>query len=137
MIKLIKHLLGHKFLLFCAISFTIIITTGSLISTNAIPKVDFEISDKTIHTTAYFFLFVVWAIYATLSIYKASKAKIILLTSVLIFIYGIIIEVIQENFVPTRQADLFDVLANTIGILLGILFFNLSIKNILKLKNRN
>lgn len=110
---------------------------GSLISTNTITKVNIELSDKTLHTVAYFFLSVVWAIYATLSFHKISKTKIILFTSVLIFIYGMIIEVIQENFVPTRQADILDVLANTIGILLGILIFNLSIKNILKLKNGN
>jgi len=39
------------------------------------------------------------------------------------FIYGIVIEVLQELFFESRTADIWDVVANSAGILLGWLIF--------------
>lgn len=36
---------------------------------------------------------------------------------------GYLVEVIQGNFVPNRAYDMFDVLANSIGTIIGIIFF--------------
>ena len=44
-------------------------------------------------------------------------------------IYGIVIEVIQENLTATRKADIADVLANIFGSITGYIVF-------LKVKNR-
>ncbi len=38
-------------------------------------------------------------------------------------LFGIFIEITQHFFVPGRQGDLYDVLANTIGCLIGIVMF--------------
>tara|TARA_R110000787_G_scaffold43892_1_gene107432 strand:- start:26840 stop:26998 length:159 start_codon:yes stop_codon:yes gene_type:complete len=50
---------------------------------------------------------------------------------ILCFFYGIIIEVIQELFIPLRKADLFDVSANMIGAFSGALLF-WNVKNRIK-----
>ena len=47
------------------------------------------------------------------------------------FFYGIIIEIIQELFIPFRNLELFDVLANMIGAILGALLF-WNVKNRIK-----
>jgi VanZ family protein len=39
------------------------------------------------------------------------------------FMFGIFIELMQHFFIPGRQGDIIDVLANTIGCLLGIVLF--------------
>lgn len=135
MMKLIKHLLEPKGLLFFAILITALITTGSLINSSSIPKVNIDLSDKIIHSLAYFLLFIVWAFYGALSTKKKSYKQVAAFAAILVFIYGIIIEVLQEQLSPTRRADVNDVLANTIGILLGILIYSLTVKKILKLKN--
>ncbi len=45
-----------------------------------------------------------------------------------VFIYGIIIEILQGVFTNNRQADLFDVFANFAGITVATLFFMLVFK---------
>jgi VanZ family protein len=42
---------------------------------------------------------------------------------ILCLTYGIIIEVLQHLFVDSRQADILDVLANTIGIIIGTIVY--------------
>ena len=36
-------------------------------------------------------------------------------------VYGIVIEILQHLFTDTRKADIFDVLANAFGALVGLL----------------
>ena len=38
-------------------------------------------------------------------------------------LYGIVIEVIQEHFIPLRHGDVWDLLANSAGIALGAILF--------------
>lgn len=45
-----------------------------------------------------------------------------------VFIYGIIIEILQGALTNYRQADLYDVFANFSGIAVGTLFFVLVLK---------
>ncbi len=40
------------------------------------------------------------------------------------FIYGIILELLQSTITTHRTGDFLDVLANTFGILMGLLIFN-------------
>ena len=53
---------------------------------------------------------------------KIRKKKVFWITPVLLMIYGIIIEVVQGSFTSYRSAELLDVLANTLGAVLGTLF---------------
>ena len=90
------------------------------------PKVEVSYSniDKVYHLFAYFMLSSCWL----LSFYKKPALKYIIVISCII--YGIIIEVLQDTLTLYRTGDFKDVLANTLGIVLGLLVFNQFLKKI-------
>jgi len=112
--------LEHKLFLFLAIFITIIIGWGSLITIgNTIPS-DINISDKAIHLTAYLILTLCWLI-ACKNEFKILNINVYVIF--LIFCYGIIIEVLQATVTTNRQFEIKDIVANTIGIVLGFTVF--------------
>ncbi|PKQ44470.1 teicoplanin resistance protein VanZ [Confluentibacter flavum] len=72
--------------------------------------------DKIFHSLSYAVLAFLW-FYTFFFQFKISKTKAILFASVISIIFGIIIEVLQGVFTSTRQADVYDVLANSLGVL--------------------
>jgi len=72
-------------------------------------------SDKIGHWVAYFTLGITWFLYAHLN------GKKIYLFFIVLVAYGIIIEVCQGLFTSNRQFDVFDMVANTLG--LGLAWF--------------
>lgn len=84
--------------------------------------------DKVVHAGAYCILTLSWLLALNNKV-KSLKSSILIL--ILIFIYGIIIELLQGVFTSDRNADLLDIIANTVGILIAIIVF----KSILK-KNK-
>lgn len=112
---------------YLAIVLTIAITIGSLISPNNLIKPSVQVSDKFVHTTAYFILTLSWLLSFRL-VLRLMKQLILILF--IVFIYGIIIEVMQEIFTSYREADYYDILANFIGIsIAGIAFYFIFQKN--------
>lgn len=120
MLQRIKKLLEDNALLLAIIT-TIII---AILSLTAVPKIDlgFKIksSDKYLHAIAYFTLSIVWyfALYEKL---KKNSTKIYVI--ILLIAYGIILEALQGGLTKYRTADIFDVVANTFGIVLATLLF--------------
>lgn len=115
--KVIKVFLERKFLFF-AISWTVLITVLSLISTTKIPSIPFPVKDKIVHFVFYFVLTLSWFMsFKYLDFYK--KIKIVCFA----IVYGIIIEVLQGVFTVNREADVFDALANSLGAILAYLIF--------------
>jgi len=120
MLQRIKKLLEHNAFLLAIVA-TIII---AILSLTAIPKIDlgfkFKSNDKYLHALAYFTLSLVWyfALYEKLKI-KSHKIYVILM----LITYGIILEVLQGGLTKYRTADIFDVLANTFGIVIATLLF--------------
>jgi len=120
--KIIKNLLERKLYHFIAIFLTILITVGSLIATKnivEIPSIPFF--DKITHIAAYGLLTISWLL--TSKKIKNQRKRTVVIAA-LLFIYGIVIEVLQEIITNYRQADLLDVLANLVGIVLASIFFN-------------
>ncbi|MEO9571074.1 MAG: VanZ family protein [Polaribacter sp.] len=120
--KLIKSLFKDN-LFIIAIGITIGIAYLSLMQ---VPKtqLSFTSSDKVYHLFAYFTLTICWLF----SFYKKTSLKYkIVITCI---IYGIIIEILQHTLTKYRTGDIYDVLANTIGIILGLIVFNLILKKI-------
>ncbi len=135
MIKLIKRLLGDKPLLFFALIYTTIITIGSLVNPASLPKIDSNLSDKTIHVIAYFILTILWTLYGLFKFKETKFKKILITICALSFLYGMIVEVLQSELTENRQADIFDIIANGIGIFLAAILLILSQIKIKKLKS--
>jgi len=115
--------LERKLYFFIAISFTIAITIGSLISIkNVMELPPVNNLDKFLHTSAYFLLTLSW-LFALKKSVKLKKKYTLVIT--VIFVYGIIIEVLQESLTINRQADFYDLFANLGGILIAYVFFNI------------
>ena len=121
-VKITKHLSERNFLIL-AILWTIGVTVASLASLNNLPSVSIPGNDKTAHFVFYFVFFVLW--YFGLQHYL--KLKRVQLTLVFVTIlYGICMEFLQAQITSNRQADFYDVLANSFGTFSGfftILFY--------------
>ena len=117
----IKNLLARN-ANFIAIALTIFIAIVSLISLKGIKTISINISnfDKIIHFTSYFLLTLSW-FFATQHTIKKTTSKTILIG--IIIAYGIIIEALQGGMTTHRQADFYDILANSIGVLLAATLF--------------
>lgn len=119
MLRRIKSLFKDNFFII-AIGITLCITYLSLMKA---PKVVlYNASDKIFHIIAYFTLTICWLF----SFLKKPSLKYSIV--IFCFLFGIIIEFIQQSLTSYRTGDYKDVLANMIGIVLGLLTFNLVFK---------
>jgi VanZ family protein len=123
----IKNLLGPKPLLGIAIAYTLLITAALLTPITDPPKIDIPFADKVVHLIINAGLFVVWASYV-FSGKTNTKTYTLPLLFVCTLLYGILIEVVQGSFIPTRGADFFDVVANVCGLILGFFAVKLTKK---------
>lgn len=121
-----------KFALSLAIIYTTFIGVASLSQWGKIPDIDVDSGDKYVHFLAYCIMFVLWfnAFFTNVIV---SKIKSILYAFLVSFIFGIIIEILQGVATSTRMLDLYDIVANTVGIILGIaivvMVFRKDVKN--------
>ena len=121
MLQRIKKLLEHN-LITLAVVATIII---AILSLTAIPKINFGLeiksSDKILHILAYFTLSTVWFLALQKKMSNLYSRLFLIFT---LIIYGIILEVLQGGITNYRTGDFYDVIANTIGVLLAVLLIN-------------
>lgn len=117
-----------KYLLVLTFFYTLVLAFVSLISISSLPEIGTSYDDKIFHSIAYGILFLLW--YFTLNSLKVAKPII----NAIIFslIYGIIIEVLQGQLSVSRQLDVFDVLANFIGITIAAIFIIIRNRTIVK-----
>ena len=120
--KRTKQLLVRNLFRALAVFFTVVITIGSLTRIDDNPLSQFELSDKLVHVGAYGVLCMSWLL-ARFS-YR-NKPIYPLIMALLVFAYGIVIEVFQHIGTSHRQADWYDLLANLTGILLAMALYNL------------
>jgi VanZ family protein len=117
--------LGRNYFYFIALFLTIAIAVGSLISLKVGLGIGVQVSDKILHSGSYFLLTISWLLAYGLK-FISLKSTMIIASAV--FIYGIIIEILQGALTNYRQADLFDVFANFLGIAVATVFFILVLK---------
>lgn len=128
----IRHTLKVKYLtLFIAIGYSLALVFLSLINLNRVLKVEINASDKTLHFISYGLLFLIWSFYFYTNQKKFDLKWSILLAGALT-ILGIIIELLQEIFTSYRTFDWWDAVANTIGIMIGLLIFTALKKHLIK-----
>ena len=128
--QVIKNLLGPKPLLGIAIAYTLLITAALLTPITDPPKIDIPFADKMVHLIINAGLFLVWAsyVFSGKTNSKTTKTYTLPLLFVCTLLYGILIEVVQGSFIPTRGADFFDVVANVSGLILGFFAVKLTKK---------
>ena len=120
MLKRIKKLFqDNSFIIATAITIGII-----CLSLVKMPSTGIKIKniDKAYHSFAYFTLAISWLF----TYYKKPKKKYIIVISCILF--GIIIEVLQSSLTIYRTGDYYDVLANSLGVLVALFIFNLFFK---------
>ena len=116
---LIRKLLERN-RLFIAIFFTIFIALISLVSLKGVHLLKASNSDKIGHILAYFILCLSWL--NALKNFPPRKNRKYLLIFFLVS-YGIILEVLQDVLTTYRQADLYDIIANSMGVILAFFLF--------------
>ena len=125
MLRDIKKLLERNALMFAVLA-TILI---GVLSLSAVPKLNIGLGiksgDKYLHFIAYFGLGTLW--------YFALKDKIqkrlynFFVPLALIF-YGIILEGLQSGITTYRTGDIYDALANTVGVIVSLVVFKRIVK---------
>ena len=107
-----------RFVLPIAVVYTVFLTVISFISIGDIPNLGTDYDDKIYHIIAYIALTVLWFM-----TFKAPVIKIkIMYLGLFCVIFGIIIEAIQGKVNVNRVGDLLDVVANIIGVLIGLVY---------------
>ncbi len=128
--KLIKLLLTSQLLLPAAILCTVSILVLSISDISSLPKLQISYEDKLYHFVAYFVLNSIWLI--ALLKKNGYQLKNILLIPFSIVVFGIIIEIIQGSLTDSRAFDIFDILANSIAVVVSFFCFMLVKKSFLK-----
>jgi len=135
MLKLIKLILNSRFLLAFAIASTLAIIYLSLSDISSLPKLEVQFEDKIYHIVAYFSLNSVWLL--AITALKSKHSKYDVLISLGIIGFGIVIELFQEILTDYRTFDNYDILANSLGVIISFLVFLSLKKRILENINMN
>ncbi len=117
--------------LLLAIMYTTTLLVASLIRTPSTIETP-ENTDKVLHFTAYFILAILW--YYVGRMYQLNPKKSAVITSIFAISLGILLEFLQSYCTQSRVFDTYDILANTIGAIVGILVaIKIKLKKILSM----
>ena len=83
------------------------------------PQIDILYLDKVIHAVFHFVFTILWFLYLKKIFTSSDNFKLLFFTLLGSFILGIAIELMQQYFTTTRNADVFDILANLFGAFLA------------------
>ncbi|NQX86078.1 MAG: VanZ family protein [Flavobacteriaceae bacterium] len=108
--------------------YTLALTVLSLISLDAKLTIDVTFGDKVFHLGAYAALVIL--LFCTL--YKCDFRQALPAAAIAAIIYGIIIEVLQGELTVDREFDVFDIIANCIGVLISVVIIRVFNKSIVK-----
>ena len=100
-----------------SLGYTGLILYLSLINLAQTPVKDLGVSDKMMHFAAYFGLGLLWMLYAVFSFEEESLIRKIVLIGLGSIGFGIFIEVLQDVMTSYRELDLYDIFANTLGVI--------------------
>ena len=123
MLIAIKKLLEHN-AYYISFALTAIIIYLSLSSLEHLP-VKISVSDKFLHALAYVTLTLSW-FFAIKKSHQQLRGKMFIALAV--FVFGVVLEILQEKLTENRTMDYYDVMANAVGILLALSSFNYLLK---------
>ena len=125
----------RQVLLYAAIFWSALIVYFCLKNAKDLSQIDIVGFDKVIHIVFHFVFAVLWFLYVQKKFTGAKKIRLALGSFLFSFLFGIVVEIMQETLTTTRSADLFDILANFFGAFLGlasVFLFNTRKKQSLK-----
>lgn len=126
MLKVIKRLSERKAVFFgIAIGLTLLVIYLSLGEGVSI-KSSFTYTDKIMHFAAYFSLLVSW-FFACFGLQKGNPYEVLFIALGLVFL-GILMEYLQYKLTTYRTLDFYDILANTLGIVFGVIVYTIFIR---------
>ena len=110
-----------KYALGITIFYSIVLAIVSFIHLSNLPEINYSNTDKIFHFVAYTGLSWLW-FHALFFKLKCNFLQALIISAIISVIFGIIIEVLQGVMTNTRVADNNDILANTLGVCLTILW---------------
>lgn len=111
----------HKqFYFFAAISWTILMLYVCLMKSSDVPSINIVGIDKIVHILLHLFFTFFWGITLVKNGRVSSFSKVVYVSFLLSFLFGLLIEFIQGYFTTSRSADVTDILANVFGALFAI-----------------
>ena len=132
LVILTKNLLVPKQIYFlAALLWAGVIAFFCLVQLNNVPLGEVSNLDKLVHVFFHFVLTILCFLFVQKYTNAINSLKPILISLLFSVFFGIGIEIAQELFTTTRHADVFDVLANLSGAILGvavIILFDLKTK---------
>lgn len=105
-----------------SILYTVALAAVCLIRLNNLPNIGVSFGDKIFHLLAYLVLTFLW-VNTFIYKFKIKKVSAIVYGGVFCIAFGIIIEVLQGSVTSYRSSDIYDVVANTLGVLVMVLIF--------------
>jgi len=85
--------------------------------------------DKLIHATLFGSFVFLWSIYyATRKEKNNHSGSRFVLILIIACLYGVATELMQKYLIPNRDYDIYDIMADSIGAVLGFLFVLLTVK---------
>jgi len=106
-----------------AIAWLILITILLCIPGKSLPRVSWSDKiwlDKWVHVFLFLALVLVWCkAYKIVEVEVYRAKKIFIIITVLSIFYGILMEIIQHYFIPFRSFDIGDMIADSIGAVIG------------------
>jgi VanZ family protein len=121
LVILTKNLLVPKQIYFlAALLWAGVIAFFCLIQLNNVPLGEVSNLDKLVHVFFHFVLTILCFLFVQKYTNAINSLKPILISLLFSVFFGIGIEIAQELFTTTRHADVFDVLANLSGAILGV-----------------
>lgn len=116
-----KNLLVPKQIyFFTALFWAGVIAFFCLVQLNNVPLEEVSNLDKLVHVFFHFVLTVLCFLFFQKNTNAVNSLKPIMISFLFSVFFGIGIEIAQELFTTTRHADVFDVLANFSGAVLGV-----------------
>jgi len=101
--------------------YTIALTTVCLATLKNVPDIGVSFGDKIFHFLAYFVLAILW--FCTFFYnFNLKKRRAIIYSAIISISFGILIEVLQETLTSSRALDVYDIVANTSGVMLAVIF---------------
>jgi VanZ family protein len=105
--------------LLIAIAWTVLIASSCLMPASAFKAFTFDSIfqlDKILHLTLYYVFIVLWSLVS--KVITVRQKYVLLIVGIA---YGVLIEVLQASMSLGRSYELDDIIANTIGCVLGVL----------------